>query len=82
MIRSDFVADRLKQLAISGKSQAAILEELLAKSYDAASDIAGRDNQIFQKALEIAERSSKLQHRFKSMAEFDAHEYDAHGNCR
>jgi hypothetical protein len=79
-VRSDFIAERLKLLTRGGKSQAAVLEELVAKAVD--SDDSDHENEIFQRALEIAERSSKLQRRFKSIIEFDAHEYDANGNPR
>ena len=81
-IRSDFVAERLKALTSNGRSQAAVLEEALAKASDPMSTNYNRDHQAFQKLLEIASRSSKAQTRFKSMAEFDAHEYDINGNCR
>jgi hypothetical protein len=81
-IKSDFVSERLKVLTEGGKSQAAVLEELIAKAAPLGKTIHERDNQVFQRALEIAERSSKLQQRFKSMAEFDAHEYDSFGSPR
>lgn len=81
-VRSDFVSERLKVLARDGKSQVAVLEELVAKASNFGEAIQNRDDEVFQRALEISGRSSKLQHRFKSMAEFDAHEYGADGNLR
>lgn len=72
----------MKALTSDGRSQAAVLEEVLAKTSDPVATNHNRDHQALQKLLEITSRSSKAQTRFKSMAEFDAHEYDINGNCR
>ena len=81
MIRSDFVADRLKKMARNGKSQAVILEELMA---NVPVEDTHQDPRADLKAFltDLAKRGGAKPRRFASMAEFDAHEYDERGNPR
>lgn len=81
MIRSDFVAERLKMLTRNGKSQAVILEEILAKESGDEVVFDPKENlRLF--LAELKERGPSKKRKYASMSEFDAHEYDQQGNPR
>ena len=60
-----------------GRSQAVVVEEALAK-LDPDAEI----ESFLAKIRDIQDRAALVTPRFKSMAEFDAHEYDERGNPR
>lgn len=79
-IRSQKAVDRLKLLAINGRSQISVIEEALEKMPDPpqSDTIETIRAQIEQASI----RYAKQPRRWRNMAEFDEHEYDEKGNCR
>lgn len=79
-IRSRRAVDRLKLLTRNGRSQAQVIEEALERMP------LPLDNAEFERrkatVLEAVERFNAEPGGFKSMAEYDAWEYDENGNPR
>lgn len=79
-VRSDFLAERLRLLTRNGRSQAAILEEAVAKL---PLPDEGKDEAAWVAELErLLDRVAEQPRRYASMADFDAKEYDERGNPR
>jgi hypothetical protein len=79
--RSDRAAARLKLLTRTGRSQAEVIEEALELAADPLTEGESRNNAVLRlrNALHLLhERTPPV----PSMAEFDANEYDEHGNPR
>ena len=75
--RSDKAAMILARQVRQGRSQATVVEEALEK-LDADAEF----ESYLAKIRDIQDRAAQVTPRFKSMAEFDAHEYDERGNPR
>ena len=78
-IRSDRAAARLRMLTRTGRSQAAVIEEALELMPE-PEPIDPDDR--FERIKEIQAMFRREGGRIRSMAEFDAEEYDADGNPR
>jgi hypothetical protein len=76
------VEDALDQLYRLGDVKHLSLDEARSQFHAQPQFIDEKAEKTFHKILEIAERASKLPHRFASMADFDAQEYDERGNPR
>jgi hypothetical protein len=83
-IRSQKAVDRLKLLTRGGRSQTSVIEEALEKLCDSAplESIETRRERMKRIIDEIQAKAVDSPFRFKTMAEFDAFEYDENGNCR
>jgi len=81
-IRSQKAVDRLKLLTRSGRSQVEVIEDALERLPVPADKDDDEAEQFYQKLMGIAQRAAGLPYRWKSMADFDAHEYDENGNLR
>lgn len=78
-IRSDRAAARLSLLARGGRSQAHVIEEALDRIPLPPTD----ERNLEERRARIMEILSRIDPRdIPSMAEFDAREYDEHGNPR
>lgn len=75
-IRSDRAVELLRLLTRDGRSQAAVIEEAL----DRMPRSEEKDAAAFRSELEALIR--RIDHPIPSMKEFDAREYDEHGNPR
>jgi hypothetical protein len=79
-IRSQKAVDRLKLLTRDGRSQTAVIEEALEKM---AEPLAPDTIETIRAQIEKASiRYAARPRRWRTMAEFDEHEYDENGNCR
>jgi len=79
--RSDRAAARLRVLTKYGRSQVSVIEEALDNMPDPplpADDLVAARIWLD----EIVERTAAIGHTIRSMAEFDADEYDERGNLR
>lgn len=83
-IRSQKAVDRLKVLTRDGRSQTSVIEEALEKLPEAPAleSIETRRERMNGIIEAIQAKAVDNPFRFKSMAEFDAFEYDENGNCR
>ena len=83
-IRSQRAVDRLKILTRGGRSQTSVIEEALDKLPETTTteSIETRRERMNRIIDEIQAKAVEHPFRFKTMAEFDAFEYDENGNCR
>ena len=83
-IRSQRAVDRLKILTRGGRSQTSVIEEALDKLPESESPESRemRRERMRRAIDEIQAKVTDRPFRFKTMAEFDAFEYDENGNCR
>jgi antitoxin VapB len=80
--RSQKAVDRLKVLTRDGRSQVEVIEDALERAPEPA-DLEAADRDAFMSELrQICARIAKKPRRWKTLAEFDAHEYDERGNLR
>lgn len=79
-IRSDRAAARLRSLTKTGRSQAAVIEEALDLMPEPQA--ARGEAEWLATIAEIQAMYREEGGRYRSMAEFDAEEYDANGNPR
>ena len=77
-IRSNRAVERLRLLTRDGRSQAAVIEEAL----DSMPLPLPRKKDIDTIRAELEALIGKIDHPIPSMKEFDAREYDEHGNPR